>query len=611
MTRRAGAAVALAVLGLAGAAQAAGAASFVTPLAPLFPGATLADWAGAASAGSEAGTTAPVAPVRFGPRRAVPQLPCSKGDRPETGMQGRVPPADIASGRAALGYNCNLEVVGQFPLQGGATLDSYENCAYYGRGAGAGGTQVLDVSDPANPMSTDMLETRAALDPWESLRVNQKRGLLVADSNFNNWLDIYDVSKDCRHPQLLSSTNLAPAQGHEGWFSPDGMTYYMSRTGPDGTPTVFPVDISDPAHPHVLANWTFDTQTHGGFTTEDGRTSFICEQQTPPKDALLIVDTSDIADRKPNPQPRVITRIGLQDNQWCQSALRVTYDGHPYLIQYGERSGANDCSHVKDNWATFGYPRFYDLADERHPRLVATAMLQSALPEHCSEVHSEGAINGLGYSVHHCSVDRLYDPTILACSWFFAGMRVLDIRDPHHPVEIGYYNPGLNTAVGTAPRPVIRAERGEIWFANDFRGFYVVKFRNGLWPFKDSARCPEFDDHYYAQYNPHSTCATANLDGIGKAPPQRLRVQRAPALTHVTLRSVPAGRRAVLRFVASRAGRIAIEVRRGRRLLSRRIVRVAAGAGAVRLPALARGRYVVTVRPLGGDHERRRRLTVV
>src|SRR5689334_9936243 len=41
--------------------------------------------------------------VKFGPRQAVPQMPCRPGDSPETDLQGRVPPTDIQTGRAALG----------------------------------------------------------------------------------------------------------------------------------------------------------------------------------------------------------------------------------------------------------------------------------------------------------------------------------------------------------------------------------------------------------------------------------------------------------------------------------------------------------------------------
>ena len=491
--------------------------------------------------------------VRFGPRRAVPQLPCRPGDRAETGLQGRVPPADIATGRAALGYHCNLELVGQFPSSGAGTLDSFGDCAYYGQGTYAFGTQVLDVADGALPLPTTKLETPAVLDPWESLRVNAKRELLVADSNHNSYLDIYDVSGDCGHPRLLSSTDMAPARGHEGWFSPDGMTYYMSRTGPDGTPTVFPVDISDPARPKLLASWAFQSQTHGGSTTEDGSRSYVCQQYSPPNDKLLIVDTSEVAARQPDPVAHLLAQVPLDDNQWCQAAYRVTYDGHPFLIQYGERSGAADCSRSEDNWANFGYPRIFDLADERHPKLVSTALLEVDLPEHCEAVTGEGAINGLGYSVHHCSPDRLYNPTILACGYFGAGMRVTDIRDPYHPVEIGYFNPGTTIIVGTGSRPVVRAERGEIWFVNDAGGFYVVRFEDGIWPLEDSPRCPEFDDHYYAQYNPGSTCPTANFHGIGKPAPGRVPPGRArkpkPALT---LRVAPTrDRRAPFRFRVS------------------------------------------------------------
>jgi hypothetical protein len=464
---------------------------------------------------------------------------------------------------------------------------------------------VLDVSNPAQPQPTTVLVTPAMLDPWEGLKVNARRKLLVTGSNQDNYLDIYDLSADCRRPRLLSSTDMSPAKGHEGWFSPDGMTYYMSTTGNDGTPTTFPVDISDPRKPRLLAQWAFEAQTHGGFTTEDGRTSFICQQQSPPKDALLVVDTSQVADRRPDPKPALLRRVGLQDNQWCQAALRVTYQGHPFLIQYGERSGEANCDHVAYNWSTFAYPRIYDLADVRDPKLVSTAMLQSALPEHCAEVNGEGAPNGLGYSVHHCSVDRLYDPTILACDWFFAGMRVLDIRDPYHPVEIGYYNPGTNGVVGTGARPVVRTDRKEIWFVNDAGGFFVVRFEDGLWPFKTSARCPEFDDYYFRQYNPGSTCPTANFDGIGKPPPGGLAAAAKPVVAKLRLTRLSVHRRLV-RFVASGRGKVVVTVRRGRRVVARKVVAVHAGRMRVRLRRLRAGRYVVVVRAVGGRAHRLR-----
>src|SRR4051812_36544675 len=134
-------------------------------------------------------------PATFGPRTSVPQLPCRPGDRPETGLQGRVPPADLISGRAEQGYTCNLELVGHFRSPSSGTLDSFGDCAYYEAAPGAG-TIVMDVSDPSQPLARGLLTTPAMLDPWEGLKVNAKRKLLVTGSNNDNYLDIYDVSHD-------------------------------------------------------------------------------------------------------------------------------------------------------------------------------------------------------------------------------------------------------------------------------------------------------------------------------------------------------------------------------------------------------------------------------
>jgi len=479
----------------------------------------------------------------FGPREAVPQLPCQPGDNPETDLQGRVPPEDVASGRAAEGYSCNLSVVGRLPSgenTPAVSFDSFKDCVYFGtRGPGGAnaGVKVLDASNPERPVATDMLTTPAMMDPGETLRVNVKRKLLVATGYTNTYpenpgnaiyLDIYDVSGDCRHPRLISSTDMSPAAGHEGWFSPDGETFYMSTaySGPHaGTPTLFPIDIRDPAKPRLLASSAFHSMTHGGVTTEDGARTYACTPVSPPDDTVLVLDTKQVAERKNAPKLKLLEKIGLEDNQWCQSTYRVTYDGRPHLIQFGERSATHsdmagtDCARASDNWANFAYPRVIDIANERKSKVVGRALLEVHLPEHCQELSGEGAPVGLGYSAHFCSPDRLYDPTILVCSWFHGGLRVLDIRDPRRPVEIGYYNPGVNLVNGTAARPVVRAERGEIWFVNDGGGFYVLRFEDGIWPFNNSEPCPEFNDYYYASYNPESKCRTANFNGIGKPAP--------------------------------------------------------------------------------------------
>jgi hypothetical protein len=102
-----------------------------------------------------------------------------------------------------------------------------------------------------------------------------------------------------------------------------------------------------------------------------------------------------------------------------------------------------------------------------------------------------------GYDSHYCTIDRPVDPTIVACSEFQSGLRVFDIRDVRRPREIAYFNPGGDGTAApggfggtfsgfTSAQPRIIPERGEIWFTDQDRGFYVVRFTNSAWPFAAS-----------------------------------------------------------------------------------------------------------------------------
>src|SRR5207245_1233028 len=113
------------------------------------------------------------------------------------------------------------------------------------------------------------------------------------------------------------------------------------------------------------------------------------------------------------------------------------------------------------------------------------------------------------YDVHHCSPDRLQDPTILACATFLSGLRVYDIRDPKNPREIAYYSMGTvaatdQTVDDTISRPVIWTDRGLVLFTSEFTGFHVARFEGGVWPFAGAA-CPTAPDYYFVQYNPNSS----------------------------------------------------------------------------------------------------------
>ncbi|HXU67151.1 MAG TPA: hypothetical protein VN707_07305, partial [Casimicrobiaceae bacterium] len=135
----------------------------------------------------------------------VPKATCGPGDHPETALQGQVPAALRAAGFK--GFNCNLELVGQSKGDGGnwqsaEYRDAIGNASSQGKGVGHKqgvvcayhgtafttanrthvGVPVLDVTDMSHPTPTAYLTTTSMLDPWESLKVNERRQLLAADN---------------------------------------------------------------------------------------------------------------------------------------------------------------------------------------------------------------------------------------------------------------------------------------------------------------------------------------------------------------------------------------------------------------------------------------------
>src|SRR4029077_7818623 len=119
------------------------------------------------------------------------------------------------------------------------------------------GVPAADLTDPSRPMPTGYRTTTSILDPWETLKVSGRRQLLPANNGHNGAggpeVDIYDVSGDCRTPQLLASVavgtgtgggDVAPVIGHEGSWAPDGLTYYGGDLFTKGG-QYFAVDTTD------------------------------------------------------------------------------------------------------------------------------------------------------------------------------------------------------------------------------------------------------------------------------------------------------------------------------------------------------------------------------
>jgi len=448
------------------------------------------------SAGGGSSSSNPPAPTAT----ATPQGKCGIGSRPETGMQGRVTQEDHDSGRVAEGFTCNTVLVGSyvtpsittddpFGSVGGFKVERYvdkngHECAYYDTTLlfptnifdALTGVNVMDMTDPANPVLATRLVTPAMQSPHESLVLSAERGVLAAvlgnPAFYPGAVDVYDLSEDCRSPVLKASAPVG-FLGHESGMAPDGMTFYSASPG---TPTLTPVDISNLSLPVPLG--VIGIQSHGLSISNDGNRAYIAG---PAK--MIILDVSDFQARKASPQARVISELTWDTVSIPQNAIPITIKGHPYVVEIDEFG----------TLSKVGAGRIIDIADEKNPKLISDLRLAVHQPENFDTIRNDpGASNPLGgYAGHYCNVPTRTDPTIVACSMILSGLRIFDIRDPAHPKEVAYFNSPVHERTVTVPAPASNwamsspsfvPERKEIWYSDGYNGFYVVRVTNGAWP---------------------------------------------------------------------------------------------------------------------------------
>jgi hypothetical protein len=426
---------------------------------------------------------------------ATPRATCGPGSKPEPDIQGRVPRSV-----AGQGLHCNVEVLAHQGKSGGFKTLRYidetgRECAYYDTtllaplnafkfDANSLGVAVLDMTDPAHPVQTDSLTELPMLSPHESVVLNQKRGLIAAvlgnPSTYPGLVSIYDASKDCRHPVLQSTSPLA-RYGHESGFAPDGRTFYAAGTA---VKAITAIDVTDPKAPHDL--WEGNVLSHGLSISDDGNRAYVADATG---GDMLILDTSEIQAREPDPQAREISRLTWTNASIPQNAIPFTRDGHPYVLEFDEYTagtlGGGDADAV-------GAGHIVDIADETQPKVVANLRLQVNQPaDHAAASGDPGQIDpAQGYAAHYCGIPSRVDPLIVACSFISSGLRVFDISDITHPKEIAYFvapetaavENGLDSSNFAMSQPVLIPERKEIWYSDGPSGFYAVRLTNGVWP---------------------------------------------------------------------------------------------------------------------------------
>jgi hypothetical protein len=429
------------------------------------------------------------------PASAAPR--CGAQDLPETGVAGDVPIADQLSGRADQGYNCGLALVGYSSLGargGNANMAWAGDCAYIA----GDGVAVVDVRDPAHPRVARTLhgpgadatiETISAVEaPGRSLLATGRYGLFGATGLPGSGpVDLWDV-QDCLHPKLLTEIAF-PSNVHNLTLTADGKRLWS-------TLPLQAADISDLHHPKLLpdiesqiaATSRFHLQyAHEAWPSPDGKRLYIGGQEVGDEE-LLVVDIEGW----PRRPARVLGGLPHPGH----SIRPMTIDGSPFLIASDEsiiNPTAKGC--LPDALTPFGgasRPSLIDISNEDLPRIRSTISLPINQPLHCVDQ----TISGVNASVHYQDVDDPDDTTFAMASMWNAGLRIFDVRDPAHPREAAYFNPGrfggnpfpttpglgtllalqgLNGLDQAWAHSRYRPETGQVWLTTATGGFWVLE----------------------------------------------------------------------------------------------------------------------------------------
>jgi hypothetical protein len=372
------------------------------------------------------------------------------------------------------------------------------------------GTSILDVTDPKAPRLLAHLpgergrevpgrETGGA----QMVRVCDGRLLPKADRSKVYMLrtfgddhqEIWDVTAPER-PSLITKFGAFKSTHKNDWECDTGIAYIPGSHEAYRAPRVNHIyDLSDPANPVFIRAFGLPEQLkdatgynpgqiHGSLSAGANSNRVFIGYGTNARGVAQIVDREKLLRGAPEPTrenlvfPQV-ARIDLPEFMGAHTTFPLldvvvpefTKDtkGHTrnFLVVVNETNTTVCAEHRQMVY-------FFDISDEKRPIGVANYNVPEASGDFCSRGGRFGA------HASHENTTPVFHKRLMFFSWFNAGVRVVDVRDPYRPREVGFYIPARtkNTDVRCADEvnktgcvPVVQINNMEV----DERGFiYAV-----------------------------------------------------------------------------------------------------------------------------------------
>jgi hypothetical protein len=335
------------------------------------------------------------------------------------------------------------------------------------------GTSIIEVTDPAHPKYLTHIPGTEGLGEQggaQMVRVCAGKDLPKGDPNKFYLLrvfggqghEVWDVT-DAAKPVLVSRPVTGLRDTHKSWWECDtGIAYLVS--GPPGwrvrrMAQIF--DLSDPAHPVFIRDFGLPGQEpgatgaipadmHGPISTGPAGNRVYFGYGTDKGGVLQIVDRDKLLNgpKEPTPANLRYPEIGkLELSAWNGAHTTFPMLKMPIAEFARDKDGGlrdivmivneqiqNECNEARQMvW-------FADVTLEKTPTMISTFAVPEASGHFCERGGRFGAHSS------NESMASVYYKKVAMVTFFNAGVRAIDVRNPYQPKEIGYYIPAITEA---------------------------------------------------------------------------------------------------------------------------------------------------------------------
>jgi hypothetical protein len=365
------------------------------------------------------------------------------------------------------------------------------------------GTSIVDVSDPAHPVYLHHIPAAGGAQMAQTCRGRDRPGnddkVYLLRTNGDASHEVWDVT-DPRAPSLISTPLSGGNATHKNWWDcKTGIAYLVYDGRQLGWKTrrvLWVVDLSDPANPRIIRQFGLPGHqparqlfgappgAHEATLSPDGKRLFIA-YGTGHQGIMQIVNVRKLLSCRPTcpAKPTIdelldpqVGRLDMPRFWGAHTAWPVMGIPVPEQAKFIDASPRDFVVLVSESFASECQEDAHDMvflvdvSDETRPFPVANYQVRESQGAFCDRGGRFGA-HSVNWSYHPAFYKKL-----IVVSYFNAGVRAVDIRDPFHPKEAGFYIPATNNNAVAQTNNVEIDGRGLIYLADRAgAGLHVVK----------------------------------------------------------------------------------------------------------------------------------------